>query len=304
MTPFCRDFQFGFAVPVAGLRAVGFAIIWLLPNLVGDLNAQEKWPTTGMEGRYQITVPGAPLEARPVDRKEKVIVRIASTYPHGSQTRYDLRYIGLVPGQYDLRDYLTRSDRSSIESLSRMPVTILGLLPDKHNGWLLEEQSRMTAFWSHYRGIMISILIIWVILLVPLIKMSAARAQAAAIEPPKVQTLADRLRPLITQAAHGNLSKNGQAQLERMLIQHWQNRLGLQTEEPRHLLLRLREHEEAGKLLHTLEEWLHRPPGSKRVNVEKALQPYLDNPNEEQKDPTIQAEIITGDPQDPNTSRK
>ena len=45
-------------------------------------------PTVGMEGRLEATLPGALLEARPVDEKSLIILRVAATFPHGTLTRY------------------------------------------------------------------------------------------------------------------------------------------------------------------------------------------------------------------------
>src|SRR5437867_3237409 len=78
--------------------------------------------------------------------------------------------------------------------------------------------------------------------------------------PPSAPTLADRLRPLVEQAAAGTLTRDGQAQLERLLLNHWRQRLELTTDSFADAIRKLRQHNEAGALLRELENWLHRPP--------------------------------------------
>ena len=46
------------------------------------------------------------------------------------------------------------------------------------------------------------------------------------------------------------------------------------------VMARLRQHPEAGVLLGALEDWLHRPPGRVKVEVERVLAPYRNLPDE------------------------
>ncbi len=102
------------------------------------------------------------------------------------------------------------------------------------------------------------------------------KPQRRADAPPPAPPLADRLRPLVEQAAQGTLTRDGQAQLERMLLNYWRQRLGLQETGLLDSVTRLRQHPEAGTLLRELENWLHRPTGSVKVDVESILAPYRD----------------------------
>ena len=70
------------------------------------------------------------------------------------------------------------------------------------------------------------------------------------------------------------LSASQQAQLERLLLTHWRQRLGLENVEATEAMPRLREHPDAGALLRALEDWLHRRPGTVKVDVEAMLAPY------------------------------
>ena len=66
-------------------------------------------PSVGMPGLIQeLVLSGSELEVRPRDPKDPLVLRIARVSPHGSDFRYDLEFVGLEPGTYDLRDGLRR----------------------------------------------------------------------------------------------------------------------------------------------------------------------------------------------------
>jgi hypothetical protein len=241
-------------------------------------------PTVGMEGRVEIILPGTALEARPVESKARLIVRIAETRPRGDSIWYDLRFIGLLPGQYDLRTNLVRLDGSATNNLPAIPVSVAPLLPKDHNGQLIEQAPSGLGRLAGYRALMIAVGVVWAIFLIPLLWRH--RKQVAPVAPPpREPTLADRLRPLVEQAAAGKLNSDGQAQLERMLLNYWRDRLNLGSLDMAVAIAKLRAHAEAGELLRALETWLHRPPGGTVVDVTTVLAPYRDIASAPQPNP-------------------
>jgi hypothetical protein len=239
-------------------------------------------PTVGMEGRTEVTLPGSPLEAKPVQDKAPLILRVASTQPtDGGAVRYDLRYIGLVPGKHDLKRYLVRADGSPTDDLPAMPVEVAHLLPELHKGELVAQEIQPLGFIGGYRGLMTAAIVVWLLLLAPLIFLRRKRKNEAVAPPAPAQpTLADRLRPLVEQAAEGTLSPDGKGQLERMLLGYWRQRLNLRQSDMAESMVLLRRHHEAGLLLHALEEWLHRPPGAASIDVAAVLAPYRNVPGD------------------------
>lgn len=259
------------------------AALVALSILAVDIDGQEAPSTTvGMEGRLEILLPESGLTAKAPERRAPLLVRVAGARPHGTLTSYDLRYIGHVPGRYDLRDYLLTADGRPAGGGPAAPVTITGVLPMPHNGWLEERPLRGFSLLARYRSVAVAVVTLWLLAFFVILRMgrrpAAAAVEAAGAKPP---TFAERLRPLVERAAAGELSADGQATLERMLIAYWQRRLGLGGVEGEELIARLREHPEAGALLRTLEDWLHRPPGSRTVAVEPVLAPYRDLPSDE-----------------------
>ena len=114
----------------------------------------------------------------------------------------------------------------------------------------------------------------WVIVVAWLVFGRRRKEPVAVVAPSRVETFADRLRPLVERAARGELSSDGQAQLERMLVNHWRQKLGVEDLPMTEALARLKASPESGELVRALESWLHRPPGTAEVDVAALLAPY------------------------------
>ncbi len=261
-----------------------FLSLLMLPTVIRAadsltiLSSNSAPPTVGMEGRIEVLLP-AGLEAAVATNKSVLLLRIASTRPHGSQVHYDLRYIGRLPGEHDLRNYLIDGNGEPATNLSPISVTVAGILPGSHNGWLEDQALRPPSVLGGYRGLVGTLIVVWALLLIPLVFLRRKPLEPAGPEAAREPSLAERLQPLVEQAAAGALSADGQAALERMLIQHWQRRLQLADSSGEQLIQRLREHPEAGRLLRALEDWLHRPPGTVVVSIDDLLAPYRNLPS-------------------------
>ena len=217
-------------------------------------------------------LPGSELEVRPLDRKAPVVVRIVQAYPHGSAFRYDLVFYGLDPGEYDLKAYLRRKDRTSVADLPAIPVRIERVLPP---GQILPHalEPSGSPFLGGYRVVLVVLGGVWVVGLAALL--FVGRRKRVALAPrEKHDTLADRLRPLVEGAMVGTLSPVERADLERMLLGYWKTRLNLGKLKPDAAFAVLRKHAEAGPLLEQLEIWLHRPGPAPTVDLPALLRPY------------------------------
>ncbi len=230
----------------------------------------------GLEGKIMVVLPGEKLEATPVGDKSKIILRIHDIFPNGNAYRYDLRYFGFVSGEYNLNQFLLTSDGKTPTNLPPIKITIDGILPEDHDGILIEEDKEEPQFSANYTIWLIGIIIFWSLAALPLfligIKSKKNSDETNEINEPD---LAQRLIPLVEQAANGTLDIEGRAQLERMIVSHWRERLNLTKEgNTADLYLQLKQHEESGPLLCGLEDWLHRPPGTTAVDITKLLEPY------------------------------
>jgi len=231
--------------------------------------------TVGMEKQLTVTMEGEVVVAKPVDRHAALMVRVAGQRPHGSETVYDFRYIGLVPGRYDLRDFLAREQGSALDDVDPLWVEVEGLLPPDHNGWLVEEPDEPALLSVRYQWVMWAGGLLWLAITVGLLRRRRTKVLSAPTT--KEATWVDRLRPLVEKAAAGTMTTDEQAGLERQLIAFWQERCDLSEVPTKEAIGRLKEEPEAGQLLRALEAWLHFPPGRGSIDVEEVLRPYSDS---------------------------
>ncbi|MAG94910.1 MAG: hypothetical protein CMJ48_14375 [Planctomycetaceae bacterium] len=195
----------------------------------GDAPRDERSPSVGMSARIeQIVLPGSELVVKPIeDYDSPVIVRIVETYPHGDAFRYDMIYYGLDPGTYDLRDYLQRADRTSLDDLQPINIEVRAVLPpgqiEPHKLNAGEHPSL-----GGYRTLTIVLGVNWVLGLLLIVFYRRGRRATGDETSVATPCLADRLRPYVDDAIAGKLTRNQLAQLERMLLAHWRGRLGLE----------------------------------------------------------------------------
>lgn len=233
--------------------------------------------TVGMPGRLvDLILPGPELEVIPIGRDAPVVVRILQTIGHGEgQMRYELEYYCLEPGKFDLTQYLRRTDGSSTQDLPPVAVHVQGQLGDgqvKPNPL----ESQPTPWIGGYKTWLMLGGVVWVIGLLGLLFVGR-RKKIAKSQLQQQPCLADRLRPLVHQAMQGELPQAQRAQLERMLLTYWRDKLNLNETDASQAIVELRSHETAGELLRQLESWLHMPADRRTiVDIAEVLKPYRD----------------------------
>lgn len=262
---------------VAIAVAIGAERVWAQP--AGGASRPAAESTVGIEGRVIFRHPrGEPVQAVPVNDKAPVVVRIAEASPDGEFVLYDIRFIAQYPGEFDLRDCLRLPDGSPLSEAAALPVVVGQLLPEDHQGELIETGSSRLPRLGGYRLALIVIGVLW---LVPPLWWIAKKLmrKSPPLSPPveRPATLADQLRPLVEEAIRGTLSVGERARLELMLLAYWRERLGMAADglDQAAAIRKLREHAEAGELLTLLERWLHRPPKADEVvDVAAVLERY------------------------------
>jgi hypothetical protein len=205
----------------------------------------------------QLVIPGPLVRPRPWVRGQPVVVRIVAEYPHGDAHRYDFEYTLLEAGRFDLRDYLQREDSSPMDGVPPLPVEATTVLPA---GQILPNDVPPGPLpgWGGYRAVMITGGVLWgcvlLYLLVPRRKRTVVDELQAA-----TKSLETRLHEAIQAAEAGTLSPAERAELERMVLAHWRQRLGLTHLPAAEALSAVRQHEQARNALNLLEQWLHHP---------------------------------------------
>jgi hypothetical protein len=230
----------------------------------------------GIEGHISVALPKPDYQPRPLDDRTELILRIERINPlSNGQHRYEFFYMGLEPGAYTLADYLIRPDGSRPDELGELRIHVRAMLPDDHDGKLNAYVPRLFPFIGGYRVMLVLLGVVWVAGIAAFALVSRKKRvlepPAAVVAPP---SFAERLRPLVEEAAAGQLSVEGQAHLERLLIGYWREKLGLPEMRVAEALAKLKAHSEAGELLRAIERWLHRPGGATREEVAAVLKPY------------------------------
>jgi hypothetical protein len=234
----------------------------------------------GIEGSVSITLPRGDYQPRPLDDRTELILRIDRVTALTSNThRYEFFYMGLEPGAYQLADFLIRPDGSRPDELGDLRIQVRAMLPEDHDGKLNAYVPRLFPFIGGYRVALIVLSLIWVGGTVAYILLSRKKraVESVALVTPE-PSFAERLRPLVEEAAAGKLSVEGQAALERLLLGYWREKLNLSEARVAEALGKLKAHSEAGELLRALERWLHRPGGVTQEEVTALLDPYRKMP--------------------------
>ncbi len=263
---------------VIGHSSLLLAFCLQLPAATNSTNTASH--NIGIEGKVTVALPKPDYKPRPLDDRTELILRIESVKPlPNGQHSYEFFYMGLEPGAYKLADYLMRPDGSRPDELGDIRIQVRAMLPDDHDGKLNAYVPRLFPFIGGYRVMLGVIGVVWIGGIAAFIL--ASRRKRVIEQPVLVApqpSFAERLRPLVEDAAAGKLSVEGQAQLERLLMGFWREKLNLPQLRMAESLLRLKAHSEAGELLRALERWLHRPDGASQEEITALLQPYRNVP--------------------------
>lgn len=250
--------------------------ILLAALLAGGLHAASPTRDLGIEGDASFELARADYQARPLDDRTELILRIESITPVADgRHRYDFHYMGLEPGSYSLADYLMRPDGSRPDELADVRVQVESRLPLDHNGQLNPYHPARFPFLGGYRVFLAGLGVLWVAGIGGFIwsfRKKIVRTAPAVVVPEP--SFAERLQPLVAAAASGNISVAQQTLLERLVMGFWREQLALPDQRMAEALARLKEHPQAGALLRALERWLHQRHGAPIAEVNALLEIY------------------------------
>lgn len=215
-----------------------------------------------------VFLPGSELRVRKADgSKDPLVLRIVDVFPHGTAGfRYHFSWMPLEAGTYNLADYLERVDGSEKGELPPIPAEASAVLPPGPPRFLTAPPPVEPGFVGWYRKLFPWGVALWAALGVGgfarwFLKRRREALRRAA-ESPENLSLAQRLRPLLELALTRPLETREKAELERLLLSHGRERLGLQTAADPAVWRALRADPATSLWLNTLEGWLHRPASS------------------------------------------
>jgi hypothetical protein len=225
-----------------------------------------------------LLLPGSELQVKPdPEGRSPVVVRLTAVRPHGTAGfRYDLSWFAYEAGPHDLSQYLERVDGSPLGALPAIGVEAVAVLPPGPPQTLPEFQAPLPKLGG-YRTALVVGGCLWLAGLIALFIWRRPRSlTAAAVAPDATLPLADRLRVLLENARTGSLDADGRAQLERLVLGFWRERLQLTNLPVPEAVHRLRNHPEAGGLLREVESWLHSGKSTaSATSMAALLLPYL-----------------------------
>lgn len=232
--------------------------------------------TQGYVGSMQrltdVVVSGSKLIPRPLDnRRMPIVLRMVQVRPHGEAFRYDLEFVGLEPGDFDLRDYLVRADGSLEPHLPSLKVKILSALPEGH---IPPHELKNSLPWlGSYRVWVWVAGIFWLAVFLGLIFYRRPASQTN-VSHTKPLTFAEMLKPRLQSALQGSINAHQLAELERYLVEFWRRKLGWFDRDPVSVVVDLRKHPQAGPLMTQLEQWIHARQRNTDVDLDQLLKPY------------------------------
>ncbi len=239
----------------------------------GDTEIQSS-STVGYPVRIeQLFLPGSELTGRPLEERDSPLsVRVLDSFAHGDGYRYDLEWTGYQLGRMNLCSGLVRRDGSTTDDLPKIWVEVSSELPPgqvkPHE--IPPSPPEVTGLYS---GLMIVLGGLWTLGLLAILFGGRAKQHSLTSRERRL-TVADRLHPLLAQAATGELDSEERAALERVLLAFWRKRLRLEQVPPEKLFPQLKQHAEAAALFNQLEIWLHAPPAEQTLDWQNLLAPY------------------------------
>ena len=228
-------------------------------------------PTVGIEGGVSLEIPGPQLFAVQPDEDALLYLWIEDVQSQGESFTYEFRYVGMKAGKHNLLYYLRQEDGSIPQGLQeKYSIEIESALEEDHVGYLTKINPLPIRLFKWYREIVVGLVLLWGVLLVPLIFAGRrVKEEEIAVVPPL--SLADRLRPLVVKAVDGEMTLADKALFERLMLGYWCQKLDLDPQEILESLTVIKQHETAGELICTIENWFHKPTGGDDVDIASLL---------------------------------
>jgi hypothetical protein len=232
--------------------------------------SQTKAPLGLPETLEDLFIPGPKIEVIPrTNNESSLVIRILKIKPVAEGFRYDLEIYALDPGIHRISQFLRyATDRSPVQSLdATFEVTTthpLDTLPKPSEPEPVEPEKL-----GGYKNLIIILGTFWVLIFFAIIFYRKKPIANLVVETP-LPTLHEKLQVLVSTASLGELNDQEQANLERLILGHWKEKIPEITSlTPARALVELRSNPEASPLILKLEEWLHAP--NKKLSREEFL---------------------------------
>lgn len=246
---------------------LGVTILVLVGAVRSANAARSVTAARGLAMRVPVEGATDPLQTKPDQTTSSaLLVRVLSVEGEDTQS---IEFIGLIPGRYDLRDFVERVDGRPAMGLPEMPVEIVSMLPEgKLVGF---EQSELPAVTVGGRYTLLASILGGGWLLIPLVVLIRRRLLRRPHVVPSdadvlPEDLATQVRTLLLRAQSDALSVEERGQLEllvfRLLAPLDTSEENIHEGATAERIRRLRAHPQTRDLVLQLERWLHGKPAS------------------------------------------
>jgi len=213
----------------------------------------------GVEEAVIVRYAGPRLTARPYRRGASVNVRIADEVQRGPLRIYDVRYIVTLPGEFDLKEYLTSTDGSPLDDLPSFKVNGQTSLTKDIETRIREIEDMGIHIWHWYYETLAGLGACWVLWLGALIWIGRPKRIAESAPAAPEASLAEQIARYMAVLAQAGLSVAEKARLERLLLKHWREHLRLEQDRMAASCRRIQRDDALGRAYAALEAWLHDP---------------------------------------------
>ncbi|MEA3210898.1 MAG: hypothetical protein QOE70_3955 [Chthoniobacter sp.] len=229
----------------------------------------------GVEQAAIVTYSGPPVAVTPYKWGVAVNVRIARVIEQPGKRIYDVRYIVNRAGTFDLKDYLTADDGSSLNGLPSFKFNGDPKLSKNLDTRIQETEEVRVDVGGHYYATLAGLAAFWIVWLLLLIFYGRAKPPRPAAAAPPEPTLAEMLRAFLAQLEAGTLDAAAKAKMEMVLLRRWREELALENVPMSAALDAISRSEKTGNPLRQLQDWLHRPASKVgREEIAAVITPY------------------------------
>ena len=213
----------------------------------------------GVEEAVVIRYSGPHLVARPYRRGASVSVRISEEAQAETTRVYDVRYVVNLPGEFDLKDYLTAADGSSTSGLPSFKIRGLTSLTKDIETRIHEIEDVGIQIWHGYYETLLGLGGLWVLWLFGLLWIGRPKRAPPPPPPAPAPSLAEQIAGYLEACGRGELSVAEKARLEILLLKHWREQLASREARMAAACRRIQRHDSLGPAYEVLEAWLHAP---------------------------------------------
>jgi len=229
----------------------------------------------GVEQAAIVTYSGPMIAVTPYKWGVAVNVRIARVTEQSGARVYDVRYIVNRAGTFDLKDYLTAADGSTLDGLPSFKFTGDPKLSKELDARIKETEAAAVNVGGHYYATLAALGAFWIVWLLLLIfygrPKRPKRAAAAAPEP----TLAELLRAFLAQLEAGTLDADAKARMEMLLLRRWRQELAVSDLPMIDAIEAIGRDQKTGEPLRRVQRWLHQRASDVRPEeIAASLKPY------------------------------